>query len=87
MGHDWGLVHPEPDDGSHAHGDADDHHETPDSPCHHHDLHSCADAGGAAGLLPDSLPGFSRVCERFEPAEPSRFCEPFIRTLFHVPLA
>lgn len=86
-GHQPGVVHPHPDDASHAHGDADDHHESPDSPCHHHDLHSCADAGPSLGLLPDGALVISRISERFVPAETARVLEPTTHTLFHVPLA
>jgi len=30
-----------PADGSHQHGDKDDHHDSPNSPCDHHVLHCC----------------------------------------------
>ncbi len=59
--HDDGPDHHEHDGVSdaaspaHTHGDADDHHETPDSPCHHHVLHCCcAHAHALATELPDA---------------------------------
>lgn len=36
-----GLRHVEGDVAGHHHGDPDDHHETPDSPCHHHETQIC----------------------------------------------
>ncbi|MFN3487225.1 MAG: hypothetical protein ACK44W_17300, partial [Planctomycetota bacterium] len=39
--HHPGLGHPAPGEGGHTHGDPDDHHENPNSPCHHHDIHTC----------------------------------------------
>ena len=82
-----GLSHPEPGDGDHHHGDADDHHETPDSPCHHHEDHTCCNAGPAL-----ALPNVTPVLDApalgflsFSALEPR--LQPSARELFHVPLA
>ncbi|MBI4563791.1 MAG: hypothetical protein HY716_03740 [Planctomycetes bacterium] len=48
--HHLGLGHPAEGEGNHYHGDADDHHETPDSPCHHHDTHTCCPSGVTLAL-------------------------------------
>ncbi|MBI3098635.1 MAG: hypothetical protein HYY93_10395 [Planctomycetes bacterium] len=42
----------------HHHGDADDQHESPDSPCHHHDDHCCHTpcSDGPAGLVESARP-------------------------------
>ncbi|HEX7901784.1 MAG TPA: hypothetical protein VF950_28765 [Planctomycetota bacterium] len=84
--HHPGLGHPEEGEGEHHHGDPDDHHESPDSPCHHHDDHTCCNAGQALGL-PSASAGFEKHILGFlaipclEPSVP-----PVARELFHVPL-
>ncbi len=50
-GHHPGLGHPAEGEGNHEHGDADDHHETPNSPCHHHDTHTCCTQSTAFALV------------------------------------
>ena len=80
-----GLGHPEEGAGDHRHGDPDDHHESPDSPCHHHE-HTCCNAGPVLGL-----PGASTTIESFTcgylaiPCQAPRLL-PTARELFHVPL-
>lgn len=82
-----GLGHPEEGEGEHRHGDPDDHHETPDSPCHYHDEHTCCNASQVLGL-PGASTSFESASAGY-PAIPSHEPphEPVARELFHVPLA
>ena len=84
--------HPEVSDaregeGSHSHGDADDHHETPDSPCHHHVVQCCCAHShvlyqvGANGLKE------SRVALRIDPFTVELNSDPALKSIFHVPIA
>lgn len=82
-----GLSDAAPDEAGHAHGDSDDHHENPESPCHHHVLHCCCGhahgmlAGGAASaMLPEAA---ERIVEQLSHVHEATFlCQPF-----HVPIS
>jgi len=84
--HHPGLGHPEEGEGEHHHGDPDDHHESPESPCHHHDDHTCCNAGQVLGL-PSASAGFEKRAQGFLdiPCDEPRLL-PTARELFHVPL-
>ena len=75
------------EDPGHGHGDPDDHHETPDSPCHHHVVHCCC--SHSHGFIAESLPGLP-------PTGPSRRISslifqdelpPLPKSIFHIPIA
>jgi hypothetical protein len=87
--HDFhpGLGHPAEHDAGHRHGDEDDHHETPDSPCHHHDSHTCCTNAPMLALADVSV-AFDAPLRRFIPAPwTPADVPPTARELFHVPLA
>jgi hypothetical protein len=74
-------------DAGHQHGDADDHHETPESPCHHHETHLCC--SHAPALAPGECAGvqLSQYSQRFIPPAFRVDVEPSVRRTFHVPIA
>ena len=72
----------------HAHGDADDRHETPDSPCHHHQESHCCCAHLPTLTLAQGLEwDLHRVSEAFTLGNSTRLDESPTRELFHVPIA
>jgi hypothetical protein len=82
-----GLIHV--DDGSegHHHGDADDKHETPDSPCHHHQDHICSGHGQDLAIctrisIVDPGPAHRFKLITVRPTE-----LPSIHRIFHIPIA
>lgn len=73
----------------HAHGDSDDDHETPDSPCHHNksEFHCCcshtqAMIGVAAAEIPAPVVGIPIVLESQDIK-----LDPLLRQTFHIPIA
>src|SRR5262245_21636200 len=82
-----GITDAQPDDVGHHHGDADDHHESSNSPCHPHVVH-CDCVLGVVGLIPAGS-GVSRP----EPAGLAPIAAAlqaiasFAPPIFHVPIA
>ncbi len=85
--HEHGNLLDAPADGIHQHGDEDDHHETPDSPCDHHVMHCCC---GHVHVIAAAVLG-STVR-----AEDSRYLkapfvtpkiDPSIEQILHIPIA
>lgn len=74
-------------DAGHAHGDSDDHHETPNTPCHHHVVHCCC--GHVHVMLAgNSLYAIRELeSERLEALNPHSNEDPALRRFFHVPIA
>lgn len=82
-----GYRHVEGETAGHRHGDADDHHESPDSPCHHHETQICP--GHAPELAVSQQisiiePGLERLF-RLVTIEPSD--TPAVQRIFHIPIA
>jgi hypothetical protein len=73
--------------GAHSHGDSDDHHDQPNSPCDHHVIHCCC--GHVHVMLAGSsiLSDVPKRPERLDVLETQVKVEPILRRLFHVPLA
>ena len=73
--------------GGHAHGDADDHHETPGDDCHHHVMHcSCSHTHvSSAAYFATVLPIWSIT--RVALPSFSDDSAPFTTELLHVPIA
>lgn len=82
-----GLGHPAGDDARHEHGDADDHHETPDSPCHHHDTHTCCAPGVTLALAGDALSADAGTATRVPVPTLFVHASPSVVEFLHVPLA
>jgi len=73
---------------SHAHGDTDDHHESPDSPCsHQQDFHCCCAHVQAMITMThvDSL--CLVVAENIVLASQDVNVDPSLRQTFHIPIA
>jgi hypothetical protein len=84
--HHPGLGHPAEGDGDHAHGDADDHHDTPDGPCHHHESHTCCATVVILALETTSTLEPCDGAVRVRPARVRASLRTFVVELMHVPL-
>lgn len=80
-----GLTHPEGGDG-HRHGDPDDHHETPGSPCHHHE-HSCCGGVSLLALVAMETQDVAGPGVRLRLPRTYLDSLPAARETFHVPLS
>jgi len=82
-----GMLHVPDDHHGHAHGDADDHHETPDSPCHHHEDHACCSSGPAVAMVAETgtLPEWTGILVSLPPMIDR--VEPRVELPFHIPIA
>lgn len=71
----------------HEHGDYDDHHSSPDSPCHHHELHCCC--SHAHNVLPTNLTslGNPTASRRIRIHSLQPHIPPTLKSLLHVPIA
>ena len=77
------------EDGSdgHHHGDTDDHHETPGSPCHHHESQICTGHGQdlADGALVSIIePGLTQLFQLVTVEPTDRHS---LYLIFHIPIA
>mgnify|MGYP001576995620 CR=1 FL=1 len=86
---DAAVEHPHPSGEHHEHGDGDDRHDSPDSPCHHHDEHCpCSASMELPGLSADAAgtaaeaPGMS-----VDPLASGRHALLLPTDIFHPPLA
>lgn len=86
-GHAAEVSHPDPSDAGHAHGDADDHHEAPNTPCHHHDTHSCSGHGSVLMMAADPASLNTVRWQRFVSADLVASTDISAKKQFHVPLA
>ncbi len=81
-----GLTDAGPDAGDHRHGDSDDHHDSPQSPCHHHIAH----CGCAHPILTATETGLAQIPEVARgfllalATPPSEFA---LSSTFHIPIA
>lgn len=76
-----------PGQAGHAHGDSDDHHESPNSPCDHHVLHCCC---GHVHVLASPLAAFGAGTQLASPirAISSDPCiNPSVERILHIPIA
>ena len=83
--------HPSGSDGAvsdpgHSHGDSDDQHDTPESPCHHHLMHCCCVHGPALAGSGPSIPGRDGASSRFSLPTTSPSSEPCASRVLHVPI-
>jgi hypothetical protein len=84
--HPHGVRHVEHSFDGHHHGDADDHHESPDSPCHHHETQACFGhgvdlAGTALARLPEPELALRLTLFTIRPVDP-----PSLIQIFHIPI-
>lgn len=82
-----GLGHPAGDEGNHEHGDSDDHHKTPESPCHHHDTHSCCTQGPTLALIVASMDLEPGNATRIPVPKLQAFARFSVVEFLHVPIA
>jgi hypothetical protein len=80
-----GLTDADPFAEGHHHGDADDHHDGPDSPCHHHVFHCGCTALGAMATEPAGA-AIELGSARCEIADVTPHVPPRVHLLLHVPL-
>ena len=82
-----GITDASADDPGHEHGDADDHHSSPDSPCHHHAVHCCC--SHSHNILPMDLIGLGipSVSRRISVPAVQMDIPPSLKSILHVPLA
>lgn len=85
--HAPGVTHADPADAEHRHGDADDHHDAPNTPCHHHDTHSCSGHGSVLIMGADPSSPTCVCWQRFISAELVAASNITSKKQFHVPLA
>ena len=85
--HAPGVSHADPSDSGHEHGDEDDHHDAPNTPCHHHDTHSCTGHGSVLMLATDPASMDSVSWQRFVSADLTASSDITSKEQFHVPLA
>lgn len=81
------LLDAAPGQAGHAHGDTDDHHESPNSPCDHHVLHCCC---GHVHVLASAFVAFSANAEIASPIRTlaSDPCiNPSVERILHIPIA
>jgi hypothetical protein len=72
---------------SHAHGDSDDHHDNPKSPCHHHIVHcGCSHSPifppGGAGFAP-----VPQIAHEFALAISRPNSQFTLTSTFHIPIS
>jgi len=87
LDHEPGQVHADPADSNHRHGDEDDHHDAPNTPCHHHESHSCIGHGSVHMMITDAAAMNSASWQRFVAADVVASSTITSKKLFHVPLA
>jgi len=82
-----GVTDASPSHPGHAHGDADDHHNDPDSPCHHHVIHCGCHLGEV--MIPADGPGSIDAQILWGMSLPILYlhCDPNLVHPFHVPIA
>ena len=73
--------------GSHQHGDSDDHHPTPDSDCDHHVQHCCCGHVHAVAAFGSVASGAAETSQRLNLPPRSGSGRLFADPLFHVPLS
>ena len=73
-------------DSGHSHGDSDDQHDTPGSPCHHHLMHCCCVHGLAFLGSGTSIPGRDGASSQFSLLTTSPYFEPCSSRVLHVPI-
>lgn len=73
-------------DPGHSHGDSDDHHKTPDSPCHHHLMHCCCIHGNSVVAWGSYIPGLDGASSPFFLPTTLPSCEPCSSKVLHVPI-
>ena len=72
----------------HAHGDADDRHETPESPCHHHqETHCCCAHLPTLTLAQGFALNVESISALFKLGDTCLLEDPPAREFFHVPIA
>jgi ABC-type nickel/cobalt efflux system permease component RcnA len=81
----WSDAHP--GQGAHSHGDSDDHHDKPNSPCHHHIIHCCCGHAHAMLAAGSVLSMVQKQPERLDVLSSKVKDEPILRRFFHVPIA
>jgi len=82
------VHHDHPDRGeSHHHGDADDRHDGPGSPCEHQAAHCCCGHVTAAEVLDLSSSGEGNLSLMERTPSPEPASEPSDRSVLHVPIA
>jgi len=82
-----GYRHVESGSEGHHHGDTDDHHETPGSPCHHHESQICTGHGQdlADGALVSIIePGLTQLFQLVTVEPTDRHS---LYLIFHIPIA
>ena len=81
-----GVTDAHPDDVAHHHGDADDHHDSPDSPCHHHVIH-CDCTAGLVCLPVEEFGSELQSASVGAPTPVRLAIPPSASAIFHVPIA
>ena len=82
-----GISDASPVDPDHEHGDADDHHSSPDSPCHHHVVHCCCSHAHTVLTMDVMGLGTPDESRRITDAPIQVDIPPSVKSLLHVPLA
>ena len=85
--HEHGSLLDAPSDGSHQHGDEDDHHESPDSPCDHHVMHCCC---GHVHVIAAAVFGLTVRAETSQVLKAPSVApeiDPSIERILHIPIA
>ena len=82
-----GLLDAPAGQGSHEHGDSDDHHPTPDSDCDHHVQHCCCGHVHAVVTWSSLTAGLEESSQRVRLHAATGWAGSFAEPLFHVPLA
>ena len=82
-----GISDASPVDPDHEHGDADDHHSSPDSPCHHHVVHCCCSHAHTVLTMDVMGLGTPEESRRITDAPIQVDIPPSVKSLLHVPLA
>ncbi len=81
------LLDAQPGQSGHAHGDSDDHHESPNSPCDHHVLHCCC---GHVHVLASAYLAFganTEVASHVRTIASDPCINPSVERILHIPIA
>ncbi len=73
--------------GTHAHGDSDDHHDAPNTPCHHHIIHCCCSHSHV--MVSGNVLGFVEFGQSqiLHISEVAVLLTPAVQVHFHIPIA
>lgn len=76
-----------PGQAGHAHGDTDDHHDSPTSPCDHHVLHCCCGHVHVLATPVVAFNAYAEVASSIHTLASDPCINPSVERILHIPIA